>query len=143
MLSSGQRDLDHLVFLPRYTTADDAAWDWSDDEAVARFIAGLQRMYECMAAIQGLPDGDTGAAGRISAKDRSRLEGLAAQFEQAMDNDFNTAQAIGPDVRRGGVVVVVVVVVAAVGGVFSSTALDRVDVDFSGDRSVPRRQSRR
>lgn len=39
--------------------------------------------------------------------------------------------------------VVVVVVVAAVGGVFSSTALDRVDVDFSGDRSVRRRHNRR
>jgi protoporphyrinogen oxidase len=35
----------HLVFLPRYTTADDEAWGWSDDEAVARFTAGLQRMY--------------------------------------------------------------------------------------------------
>ncbi len=35
----------HLVFLPRYTTADDEAWQWSDDEAIDRFVAGLQRMY--------------------------------------------------------------------------------------------------
>jgi protoporphyrinogen oxidase len=35
----------HLVFLPRYTTADDQAWQWSDEEAIDRFVAGLQRMY--------------------------------------------------------------------------------------------------
>ncbi|MGA9594607.1 MAG: NAD(P)/FAD-dependent oxidoreductase [Acidimicrobiia bacterium] len=39
----------HLVFLPRYTTADDEAWSWSDDEAVARFTSGLQRMYPDLA----------------------------------------------------------------------------------------------
>lgn len=35
----------HLVFLPRYTTADDEAWDWTDEEAIHRFVAGLQRMH--------------------------------------------------------------------------------------------------
>ncbi len=35
----------HLVFLPRYTTADDEAWEWSDDEIVARFMGSLRRMY--------------------------------------------------------------------------------------------------
>jgi len=35
----------HLVFLPRYTTMDDEAWEWSDDELVDRFMAALQRMY--------------------------------------------------------------------------------------------------
>ena len=35
----------HLVFLPRYTTADDEAWGWTDEEAIDRFVTGLQRMY--------------------------------------------------------------------------------------------------
>lgn len=35
----------HLVFLPRYTTADDEAWAWSDEETIDRFLAGVQRMY--------------------------------------------------------------------------------------------------
>jgi protoporphyrinogen oxidase len=35
----------HLVFLPRYTTADDEAWEWSDDEVVKRFVEALQRIY--------------------------------------------------------------------------------------------------
>ena len=35
----------HLVFLPRYTTMDDEAWDWSDEELVARFMTSLRRMY--------------------------------------------------------------------------------------------------
>ena len=35
----------HLVYLPRYTTADDEAWEWSDDEVVALFMSSLQRMY--------------------------------------------------------------------------------------------------
>jgi protoporphyrinogen oxidase len=35
----------HLVYLPRYTTSDDAAWAWSDKETIDRFVTGLQRMY--------------------------------------------------------------------------------------------------
>lgn len=35
----------HLVYLPRYTTADDEAWEWSDEETIDRFVAGMQRMY--------------------------------------------------------------------------------------------------
>jgi protoporphyrinogen oxidase len=35
----------HLVFLPRYTTADDEAIHWSDEEVIERFTASLRRMY--------------------------------------------------------------------------------------------------
>ncbi len=34
-----------LIYLPRYTTADDAAWGWSDDEVVEMFFESLRRMY--------------------------------------------------------------------------------------------------
>jgi protoporphyrinogen oxidase len=35
----------HLVYLPRYASADDEAWNWSDHEIEERFLAGLERMY--------------------------------------------------------------------------------------------------
>ena len=35
----------HLVYLPRYTTAEDEAWEWSDEEVVDRFLAALRLMY--------------------------------------------------------------------------------------------------
>ena len=56
--------------------------------------SGLRRMYECLAQLGTLPvDGPAGASG-ISDKDRTGLESLANRFHEAMDNDFNTAQAI-------------------------------------------------
>ena len=35
----------NLVYLPRYTTADDESWNWSDEEIVRRFTESLRRMY--------------------------------------------------------------------------------------------------
>jgi protoporphyrinogen oxidase len=35
----------HLVYLPRYASAEDEAWKWSDHELEERFLAGLERMY--------------------------------------------------------------------------------------------------
>ncbi len=34
-----------LVYLPRYTTADDEAWEWSDAEVVERSVEALRRIY--------------------------------------------------------------------------------------------------
>ena len=56
--------------------------------------SGLERMYECLARLATLPAEGGDGAPVISAKDRTALEGLPARFHQAMDNDFNTAQAI-------------------------------------------------
>lgn len=56
--------------------------------------SGLERMYECLAQIDGLPDGNPGTPSRIVDKDRQGLESLATRFHAAMDNDFNTAQAL-------------------------------------------------
>lgn len=35
----------HLVYLPRYVTADDPGWNWSDDEIQARFLESVERLY--------------------------------------------------------------------------------------------------
>ena len=56
--------------------------------------SGLERMYECLAQIDGLPDGDPGTPSRVADKDRQGLASLATRFHAAMDNDFNTAQAL-------------------------------------------------
>ena len=56
--------------------------------------SGLERMYECLAQVDALPaDGSTGPSS-IAVKDRQGLESLATRFHEAMDNDFNTAQAL-------------------------------------------------
>ena len=66
---------------------------------------GLDRMYDCLAKMTELIQ----AAGARSAdstdidantpvigqKDRKKIESLQQRFETAMDNDFNTAQALG------------------------------------------------
>jgi len=56
--------------------------------------SGLERMYECLAQVDNLADGDPAAPARIAAQDRQGLESLATRFHGAMDNDFNTAQAL-------------------------------------------------
>ncbi len=55
----------------------------------------LDRIYECLATIAGLPEGTDNGNTIVSKKDRNKLQNLKSRFEQAMDNDFNTAQALG------------------------------------------------
>jgi cysteinyl-tRNA synthetase len=57
--------------------------------------SGLERMYECLAKIDALPAGDSAASSFVTNKDRQALEMLSNRFHDAMDNDFNTAQALG------------------------------------------------
>ncbi|MDH4318984.1 MAG: cysteine--tRNA ligase [Desulfobulbaceae bacterium] len=57
--------------------------------------AGLDRMYECLAKIMQLPDGAADGTSLVSKKDLKKIESLEQRFQQAMDNDFNTAQALG------------------------------------------------
>jgi len=56
--------------------------------------AALDRMYDCLARIARCADGGNSAA-VIGTRDREKIESLRQRFEQAMDNDFNTAQALG------------------------------------------------
>ncbi len=57
--------------------------------------SGLDRIYECLATIAELPEGADSGKTVVSKKDRNKLQILKSRFEQAMDNDFNTAQALG------------------------------------------------
>jgi cysteinyl-tRNA synthetase len=68
--------------------------DYSDT-VMKDTVSGLNRLYNCLADIQSLPsEGDGAANPQISPKDRQKIETLPQRFQQAMDNDFNTAQAL-------------------------------------------------
>jgi cysteinyl-tRNA synthetase len=57
---------------------------------------GLERMYDCLAKIAELPAAAGGATqSLVSQKDKKAISELRGQFAAAMDNDFNTAQALG------------------------------------------------
>ena len=56
--------------------------------------SGLERMYECLAQVDGLPAEGSPGPCSIADKDRLGLESLATRFHEAMDNDLNTAQAL-------------------------------------------------
>jgi cysteinyl-tRNA synthetase len=64
------------------------------ETAMQDATAGLDRLYNCVAAIDRLPmEGDPAAPSLIPAKDREKLSSMEERYRQAMDNDFNTAQA--------------------------------------------------
>lgn len=65
------------------------------ESAMQDAISGLNRLYQCMADIDALDNGDLEASSIVLAKDRKKLDDVEARFVQAMDNDFNTAQAQG------------------------------------------------
>ena len=66
------------------------------EQAMQDAKSGLNRLYESLAAIGGMKTlQDNSVPSVISDKDRKKLGSLEERFIQAMDNDFNTAQALG------------------------------------------------
>ncbi|OQX15780.1 MAG: cysteine--tRNA ligase [Desulfobulbaceae bacterium A2] len=63
-------------------------------EALRDAEAALTRLYECLAAVARLPTEGAGQREVASAAERERIAALPARFEQAMDNDFHSAQAL-------------------------------------------------
>lgn len=57
--------------------------------------AGLDRLYNCVADIARLPQADGAKSSAISKKNIQKIDSLPTRFQKAMDNDFNTAQALG------------------------------------------------
>ena len=83
-----QEILRFFVFSTQYRNPLDFSVTAMQDAA-----SGLERLYSCIAAIDRLDDGIAGTPSVIGDKDRSQLETMESRFQQAMDNDFNTAQA--------------------------------------------------
>ena len=64
------------------------------ESAMQDAAAGLERLYACVAQVESLGTrASEEVEGRIARKDSDALEGVETRFQQAMDNDFNTAQA--------------------------------------------------
>jgi cysteinyl-tRNA synthetase len=57
--------------------------------------AGVDRIYECLSNVSGFSGGEAGTVSVVSGKDRQKIETLAQRFVSVMDNDFNTAKALG------------------------------------------------
>ena len=80
-----------FVFSAHYRTPLDFT-----DQAMQDAETGLDRLYGCLATLTRLPrQGDADAADTVGKKDRQKLEKLEERFCKAMDNDFNSAQALG------------------------------------------------
>jgi cysteinyl-tRNA synthetase len=67
------------------------------EAAMQDATTGLERLYECVAAIDALHVAaiDGPAPPVISSQEKEQLGAIEVRFQQAMDNDFNTAQAQG------------------------------------------------
>ncbi|MFH0785387.1 MAG: cysteine--tRNA ligase [Pseudomonadota bacterium] len=67
------------------------------ESAMQDATSGLERLYECVAAINALKTAtsDANVPSAFSEEDIKQLAGIERRFQQAMDNDFNTAQAQG------------------------------------------------
>jgi cysteinyl-tRNA synthetase len=66
------------------------------EQAMQDAESGLARLYECVAGFQALKRNDnTPTPSIITDKESNKLTSLEERFQQAMDNDFNSAQAIG------------------------------------------------
>ncbi|MCF8057459.1 MAG: cysteine--tRNA ligase [Desulfocapsa sp.] len=66
------------------------------EAAMQDAMTGLDRLYECIAAVEKLGDKSQDSDEPVATtKDRNKLETLEERFQKAMNNDFNTAQAQG------------------------------------------------
>lgn len=66
-----------------------------NENALQDAQAGLERLYNCLQRLEALPQRGSEAAGCITPREAAQVTGLQGRFQQAMDNDFNSAQAIG------------------------------------------------
>ena len=67
------------------------------ETAMQDATVGLERLYECVAAIDrlSLETSLSNAPSVLNEQETKQLEEIEGRFQQAMDNDFNTAQAQG------------------------------------------------
>jgi len=67
------------------------------ESAMQNATTGLERLYECVASIDAIDREiySTKCASALSETDIEKIESMEMRVQQAMDNDFNTAQAQG------------------------------------------------
>jgi cysteinyl-tRNA synthetase len=65
------------------------------DRNLSEAGAGLERIYTALAEMDRQPVGAPGGTTEIERDLREKVEALPAKWREAMDDDFNTAQALG------------------------------------------------
>jgi len=67
------------------------------ESAMQDATTGLERLYQCVANIDKIDQNsfDNTVTSVLGEKDIQKVEAMGTRFQQAMDNDFNTAQAQG------------------------------------------------
>jgi cysteinyl-tRNA synthetase len=85
-----QEVLRFFVFTTHYRNPLDYSETALKDSAV-----GLERLYSAIAALENLPEPDERATPSIGEEERRKLTSLEERFQEAMDNDLNTAQGLG------------------------------------------------
>ncbi|MBI5559151.1 MAG: cysteine--tRNA ligase [Deltaproteobacteria bacterium] len=80
-----------FVFSSHYRTPLDFS-----ETAMKDAQTGLDRLYTCLAEVAKLPEhGDPGQNPAAGKKNANKINSLVDRFVSAMDNDFNSAQALG------------------------------------------------
>jgi len=80
-----------LVFSTHYRNPLDFS-----ETAMQDAETGLERLYSSIAGLEDLaPAGDNSADVIATEAERGKLSSLETRFQEAMDNDFNTAQGLG------------------------------------------------
>jgi len=79
-----------MVFTTHYRNPLDFS-----DTTLLEAQAGINRLYNCISDCAQLPDGKPSVPQVATNEERSKLQNLESRFKEAMDNDFNTAQALG------------------------------------------------
>jgi cysteinyl-tRNA synthetase len=79
-----------MVFTTHYRNPLDFS-----DSSLLESQAGMNRLYSCLAECAQLADGHPSVPPVATKEEQSKLRSLENRFQEAMDNDFNTAQALG------------------------------------------------
>ncbi len=82
--------LRHMVFSTHYRNPLDFSNSTLNDSQ-----QGINRLYNCMSNCQSLPAGNENTKSIATSDEINKLNDIATKFCEAMDNDFNTAQALG------------------------------------------------
>lgn len=79
-----------MVFTTHYRNPLDFS-----DATLQEAQAGVNRLYNCLSECAQLPTGFPSVAQVTTDEEQSKLNDITNRFKVAMDNDFNTAQALG------------------------------------------------
>ena len=87
----------HLVYLPKYVTADDPTWDWTDEEIQENFLAAVTKMYPAFDPQEDVVAFRTSRVKSVMALPTIDFSKNLPPMQSALPNLFavNSAQILG------------------------------------------------